>query len=115
MDYSKITELDLSNKGLANLPDLSLYTNLKILICSYNKITSLDNLPPTIIELNCFNNLISRIDNFPLTLTYLDCRNNNITSLDNILLTLTELMCAGNPLQYDFEPTLENIRKHNKP
>ena len=51
MDYSTITELDLSNKGLTKLPDLSIYTNLKKLNCSSNNITSLDNLPPTIIEL----------------------------------------------------------------
>jgi len=29
MDYSNITELDLSNKGLIKLPDLSIYINLK--------------------------------------------------------------------------------------
>ena len=52
MDYSNITELDLSNKGLTKLPDLSIYTNLKKLNCSSNNITSLDNLPPTIIELD---------------------------------------------------------------
>jgi Leucine-rich repeat (LRR) protein len=73
MDYSNITELDLSRKGLTELPDLSLYTNLKKLNCANNQITTLDNLPLTIIELYCFNN----------------------------------------PLQYDFELTLENIRKHN--
>ena len=44
MDYSKITELDLSNKGLTKLPDLSLYTNLKKLYCSNNKLTSLPTL-----------------------------------------------------------------------
>ena len=36
MDYSNITELDLSNKGLTELPDLSNYTNLKKLNCSDN-------------------------------------------------------------------------------
>ena len=72
MDYSNITELDLSGKGLTKLPDLSIYINLKKLNCSENEITSLDNLPQTI--------------------TYLDC--------------------FGNPLKYDFTPTLENIIKH---
>ncbi len=32
MDFKNITKLDLSNKGLDNLPDLSKYTNLNILI-----------------------------------------------------------------------------------
>ena len=43
MDYSSITELDLSNKGLTKLPDLSLYTNLKKLDYSKNCIATLDN------------------------------------------------------------------------
>ena len=58
MDYSSITELDLSNKGLTKLPDLSKYTNLKKLNCSSNQITSLDNLSLTLIELYCSNNQI---------------------------------------------------------
>ena len=56
MDYSTITELNLSNKGLTKLPDLNIYTNLKILNCHGNKIARLDNLPPTIIELDCYDN-----------------------------------------------------------
>ena len=94
MDYSNITKLDLSNKGLTKLPDLSLYTNLKKLNCSNNKITRLDNLPSTIITLYCGYN--------------------KLTSLNYLPLTLTELYCSNNRLQYDFKPTLENIRKHNK-
>ena len=55
MDYSIITELDISFKGITKLPDdIHKYTNLK--------------------KLNCYNN----------------------------------------PLLYDFEPTLENIRKYNE-
>ena len=89
--YSNITKLNLSNKGLTQLPDLSIYTNLKELHCSGNKIATLYNLPPI--------------------LTVLDCSSNKISSLDNLPLTLTKLFCSGNPLQYDFNPTLENIRK----
>jgi len=43
-DYS-ITKLDISNQGLEKLPDdIIKYTNLEILICYYNNLTSLDNL-----------------------------------------------------------------------
>ena len=56
MDYSSITELDLSYKGLTQLPDLSLYTNLKNLNCSQNQITSMNNLPHTITDLDCADN-----------------------------------------------------------
>ena len=56
MDYSKITGLDLSDKGLTKLPDLSLYTNLKNLNCVGNQLTSLDNLPLTLTKLDCYYN-----------------------------------------------------------
>ena len=94
IDYS-ITELNISKRGLTQLPpDIDKYANLKKLICSNNKLTSLDNLPPT--------------------LTYLDCCNNQITSLDNLPPTLEKLYCENNPLIYDFKPTLKNIRKYKK-
>jgi len=74
MDYSIITELNLSNKELTKLPDdIHKYTNLKKLNCAGNLIATLDNLPPA----------------------------------------LSELYCGCNPLLYDFELTLENIRKYN--
>ena len=73
VDYT-ITVLDISNRELTKLPDdIDKYNNLKELICSHNKITSLDNPPPK----------------------------------------LEVLYCGGNPLKYDFEPTLENIRNYN--
>ncbi len=90
---SSITELDLSSKNLSKLPDLSIYPNLKKLKCSYNKLTKLDNLPSNLEELECYNN--------------------QLTSLDNLPSGLQELVCLDNPFNYDFEPTLENIRLWN--
>lgn len=69
MDYSRITELDLSKQEL--LADLSLYTNLKILSCSFNQIRSLDNLPLSLETLTCDDNKISYLDNLPSSLIYL--------------------------------------------
>ena len=101
MDYSSITELDLSYKGLTQLPDLSLYTNLKNLNCSQNQITSMDNLPQAITKLECYNNQITSLDNLPHTIICLDCSYNQITSLDNLPHTITYLNCSYNPLKYD--------------
>ena len=93
IDYASITKLDLSNKKLDVLPDLCMYVNLKKLYCNLNKITSLNNLPPN--------------------LEILYCSYNQITSLDNLPPNLIKLEYYGNPLIYDFEPTLENIRNYN--
>ena len=48
IDYSNITELDLSYQELEILPDLSMYTNLKVLNCGDNRLTALDNLPASL-------------------------------------------------------------------
>ena len=67
------TELiDLSDKRLTKLPDLTRFTKLKTLICSYNALKELNNLPNTLIRLNCGrNNLLftdikrlRKLDNF---------------------------------------------------
>ena len=79
MDYSNITEVDLSSKGLTKLPDLSIYTNLKKLNCSTNKLTTLYNLRQTIEKLYCSGNKITSPDNLPPTITEF---NNHITKLD---------------------------------
>ena len=42
-DYSVITELDLPNKQLNELPDLSKYTNLEKLKCNNNYLTNTIN------------------------------------------------------------------------
>jgi Leucine-rich repeat (LRR) protein len=92
-DYSTIIKLNLSNKGLTKLPDLSIYPNLQILYCSYNELTSLDNLP--------------------IRLQELYCSSNKLTSLNNLPIGLQKLYCLNNPFNYNFEITLENIRKYN--
>ena len=93
-DYSQIAELNLIRKELNKLPDLTKYTNLKILKCSSNKINSLDNLPKL--------------------LKIFSCGFNNISSLNNLPESLTHFNCYNNPLIYEFVATIENIRAYNK-
>ena len=74
IDYS-IEVLDLCNKNLTVLPDLSKYTKLKVLKCFGNQLTSLDNLPPGLTILYCWNNKLMDLDNLPPGLKELYCGN----------------------------------------
>ena len=133
-NYESITTLNISNKNLTELPSwVSECKNLEKLNCSFNKITLLNNLPPTLNELYCNNNKITNLNNLPQTLKILYCSSNIITQLDNLPLTLKELSCGwnqitqldnlpenvnllwciNNPLKYAFEITLENIKNYN--
>jgi len=72
---------------LDNLP-----LSLCHLVCSYNQLSNLDNLPPNLISLDCSgNDNLTKLNNLPASLVHLDCRD-----------------C--NNLEYDFTPTLERIR-----
>jgi hypothetical protein len=117
--YKYIYQLDLSEQNLNELPDLSKYTNLKYLNCSYNNITLLNNLPdslevliccsnsilclpdqlpPNLIHLNCFLNAIHKLpENLPPTLKYLNCACNLLLNLPKRLPpNLIHLNCFGN-------------------
>ena len=113
-DYESITTLNISHKNLTELPSwISECKNLKILDCSWNNIMHLSNLPQTLENLFCWYNNITQINNLPPTLVKLYCSHNHITQLDNLPELLEELKCHNNPLEYEFEPTLENIRYYN--
>ena len=87
--YSCITKLDISNRRLDKLPNnINKYTNLKILNCSDNQITSLDNLP---------NGQLAGYEDKPLGLPP----------------NLEDLNCYDNQLKYHFRATLDNIRNYN--
>jgi Leucine-rich repeat (LRR) protein len=53
---SNVTEIIISSQGLTQLPDLSRFTNLTHLYCSYNELTSLPTLNDNLIFLKCDNN-----------------------------------------------------------
>jgi Leucine-rich repeat (LRR) protein len=96
-----ISILDISNRNLKLLPDLSKFINLKRLFCHNNCLTSLpDDLPITLRLLNCANNCLTSLpDNLPNILQSLLCWNNKLTYLpDNLPNTLLLLKCNDNCL-----------------
>jgi Leucine-rich repeat (LRR) protein len=95
------------------LTSLECPTTLEKLDCSNNQLSSIDNLQLNLKELYCGYNEITNLNNLPSSLNKLHCGNNKITNLDNLSSNITELYCRYNPLNYNFELTLENIRKYN--
>jgi len=96
---------------LTDLDDLP--PGLFSLICHHNRITSLDRLPPAINIVYCYENRLTQLDNLHHTqIKWLDCCENQIARLDNLPDTVESLDCRNNPQEYEFEPTLENIRAY---
>ena len=116
-DYS-VTELNLSNKQLTELPkDIHLYKNLKKLYCHNNHLTTLpENLPASLKYLYCNNNQLTTLpENLPVSLKYLFCHGNQLTTLpENLPASIEILNCNNNPFtkEYDFEITTETLPRY---
>ena len=113
--FTNLKELLCSNNKLTSLPDLP-YT-LEELSCSYNKLTSLPDLPDTLEELSCSDNELTSLPDLPDTLLRLYCPNNQLTSLPDLssLVNLRSLFCYDNKLTSlpDLPDTLQILWCHN--
>jgi Leucine-rich repeat (LRR) protein len=93
-----ILTLDVSNKNIKSLPDLTRFKNLKTLICYNNKLTYLPTLPQNLKTLNCFSNKLTSLPILPQNLKLLNCSNNKLTLLPTLPQNLEELFCYNNKL-----------------
>jgi hypothetical protein len=93
-------------KLLDNLP-----IELEELNCNSNQeLLTLDNLPQKLKKLDCNNCWIKNLNNLPDSIEELYCHNNHITSFAKLPANLRRLSCVSNPLEYDFIPTIRNIK-----
>jgi hypothetical protein len=95
---NNITILELGDKNLTILPNLSRFTKLEELYCNNNKLTELQNLPESLKLLDCSNNQIYYIDKLPKLLLSFSCNNNKLTKLPNLPESLLYLSCNDNNL-----------------
>ena len=97
-DIEYITSVDLSNLHLDELPDwISECVNLRVLDCSHNYITSLPELPKSLLRLYCSYNEIRFLPEvLPENLTYLDCSHNILTILPILPSTLEQFVYHDN-------------------
>jgi hypothetical protein len=100
-NISGVTSLDVSNKEISDLTGIEDFTALTELVCSSNKLTSLDVTANTALTyLSCHDNKLTSLDVSANTaLIYLKCSENQLTSLDVSKNTaLTSLKCWSNQL-----------------
>lgn len=105
-----ITILDVSQKNLTYLPDISRFTGLEKLFCYKNLITELPKLPKNLKELNCYGNKLTKIPELPKNLKELTCYGNKLTKIEiNELHDLITLDCRYNKLK-----KLPNLNLHKR-
>ena len=107
------TNIDISCKGLYELPDITRFTNLLYLNCDDNQLTSLPTLPESLVYLSCDRNKIRSLPTtLPANLQSLYCSCNQLTSLPPTLpVNLRELYITSNKLT-SLPPTLPANLKH---
>jgi E3 ubiquitin-protein ligase SspH2 len=93
-----ILSLNLTCKGIEQMPSLTRFKKLQKLHCSGNYLTSLPNLPKTLKELYCHQNRLIYLPTLPQNLEVLDCYHNDLLYLPDLPKTLKELYCYQNPL-----------------
>jgi Leucine-rich repeat (LRR) protein len=92
--------IDLRNKGIEYIPDLTRFTSLLGFYCSGNRLTSLPALPDSVSTISCDDNMITCLpDRLPRELRKLSCNKNRISRLPNVLPHQLELLnCSDNQL-----------------
>ncbi len=100
-EASMATSLHIPNRMISDMTEIKYFTNLKMLNCSFNQLTTLDVSALTNLEiLFCRNNQLTTLDASSLVnLKFLYCDNNQLTSLFVSGLTkVEEIYCTGNNL-----------------
>ena len=96
--FTNLKILWCHDNQLTSLPNLSFLENLQELICCNNQLTSLPNLNKNLKILNCSNNKLTSLPNLNKNLKIFYCSNNKLTSLPNLNENLKILNCSNNKL-----------------
>lgn len=105
----RVKNLFLGNNKFTEFPDLSMFTNLEILEINYNKISKIENLPESLLELACQDNLLNSISYGKTKLQRLNCKNNKLMELDLLKLKNANVIdCSYNKL-YGSIKNLSNL------
>ncbi len=97
-DLALYGSMSLNEMGISDLTGIEYFSNLQVLQCYGNLLTSLPTLPANLLHLNIDNNLFTTLPSIPPTLNYLECSGNDLTSLPDLPSGLISLYCENNQL-----------------
>jgi hypothetical protein len=93
-----IYTIDVSNKNLTYLPDISRFKNLQDMDCSYNQLTALPVLPRNLKWLFCGNNKLTSLPILPENLEEIDCSDNQLRYLPVLPTKIRRIEYYNNPV-----------------
>lgn len=102
--YNTLRVLDCSSCSIRHFPDLSGFVALKVLKIKNNHTTSIVSLPPFLEELDCVENNLSTLPKLPDTLLKLYCSDNSFGDLGILPMSLLELNIGD--CRFDILPIL---------
>ncbi|MDW8417878.1 MAG: T9SS type A sorting domain-containing protein [Chitinophagales bacterium] len=107
--------INVSNLGIQSLEGIQAFSNLSVLICSSNQLTSLPVLPSTLWWLDCSGNQLTNLPALPGSMQKLYCNNNQLTNLPTLPAYLLDLICSYNQLTNlpSLPGSLERIKCNN--
>ena len=85
-----IEVIKVSKCNLTVINNLSRFTNLRILDCSFNELTTLPELPEMLLKLVCYNNQLTTLPELPDSLEDLFYFNNPICDIIEVLVDDTD-------------------------
>lgn len=96
---SSLVELKIKYCQLGSLTRIALPNGLQFLDISFNSLTQLPPLPPTLLHLNCGNNLLETLPILPPTLHVLLCEFNKLVILPTLPTSLINLNLMNNQVE----------------
>jgi hypothetical protein len=104
--------IKIINRNLTTIPDLSSYTNIKVIHIYGNQLTELPKMSDSVVELHCSNNQLTSLKSLPPYLHTLRCSNNNLKELPELPSSLVILSCHSNQL-VDLPKLPNNMKQIN--
>jgi len=90
--------LDVAENNISDLQGVQAFQHLTYLSCSGNQLSSLPELPSTLVWFKCNDNQLTQLPSLPQSLRILNCDENQLAELPELPTSLGKLSCNVNEL-----------------
>lgn len=98
LDIVNEENLILNSLQIENIEGIECFTHLKVLECIENNISSISQLPKTLVKFDCSMNQIKNLPSLPASLEELSCALNNLSFLPTLPNSLKIMYCNFNAI-----------------